>query len=155
MKKYLLAIGILLLVSCATQQGSPELKMTGVSIPINQMNNEIKLSTTLGMMETFKDTGVLELNLDNLSDNPITFSPDFGTKIFIQQGSNWTPIKNTFGYSDSGSVLPPKKDYALGTIVAVMPLLPSPSITSTIRIVVIGSLQGKDVGAYLDIDLSH
>jgi hypothetical protein len=121
------------------------------------MNKEIKLGPALGMMQTFKYIGVLELNLDNLSDNPITFSPNFGSMIFIQQNTNWNPIKNTFGYSDSGSVLPPKKDYSLGTIVDVMPLIPSHPMSTTIRIIVLGNIEGtgKAVGAYIDIDLNQ
>ena len=158
MKKYLLTICVLLIVvACTGQQKSSGLKMAGIDIPLDQMNKEIRLEPTLGMIDTFKFAGVLELNLDNLSNNPVTLPPDFGVKIFMKQDATWIPIKNTFGYSNSANVLPPKKDYSWGDTVGVMPLMPSPPISTTIRIIVLGNIEGtgQAVGAYIDIDLNQ
>ena len=158
MKKYLLIICILLLTSCTRQQIPLGSKMPGIDLTLDQMNKEIKLEPTTGMMDTFEFDGVLELDLENISDQSIVFPSDFGVKIFMKQGVDWIPIKNRFEYSDSTMILPPQKDYSFGPIVDVLPLLPSPSTSgTTIRIVVIGNVQGtgKAVGAYIDIDLSQ
>jgi hypothetical protein len=156
MKKYLLLIFVLLLASCAGQQKPTELKMPDINIALDQMNKIITIEPALGMMDTFKFAGILQLNLNNLSDRPVIFSSDFGVKIFMKQDTNWISIKNTFGYSDSSNEVPPQKNYALGTVVDVAPLFPSTSASKTIRIVVLGHVQGTNqlVGAYIDIEVN-
>ena len=84
MKKSLLIICILLLTSCATQQTSLGSKMPGIELSLDQVNKEIKLEPTTGMIDTFKFAGALELDLENISDEPVEFPSDFGVKIFYE-----------------------------------------------------------------------
>jgi hypothetical protein len=155
MKKYIFVILIVLLTGCSLQNLSKVDTLPGVSIPINEMNKKILLHEAVGMMDAYKVSGLLFLDLENLSNNPISLPPDYGSKIFIKTEKGWQLLNNNFSYSNMPIVLPTKEQYPPGLSVVVWPVLPETDDPTVLRIVVIGEIADSNeiVGAYLDIVL--
>lgn len=155
MKKYILVILIVLLTGCSLQNLSRVDTLPGISIPINEMNKKILLHETLGMMDAYKVSGLLFLDLENLSNSPVSFPPDYGSKIFIKTEKGWQLLNNNFSYSNMPIILPTKEQHPPGLSVVVWPVLPETSGPIVLRIVIIGEAADSNeiVGAYLDIVL--
>jgi hypothetical protein len=131
-------------------------KMPGISIPTNQMNQEIQLIPDPGGGLTPKNNNYYDFQIKNLSDKAFTFSGDFGVKIFYQKAGEWIAVQNMTTYPDKEVVLPTTKIFPPGQIVPIFPLLPEMNQPETIRIVVVGHVENTTrlAGAYVDLVLN-
>ena len=156
MRKFLLySLLFSLLVSCTSIPGTPASKMPNIDIPIEEMNKTLKVTPAPGMAETFQQTGLLQLELVNLSNYAIIFPPDFNIKLFLKSGDEWKTTSNLFQYADGNTEIRPKGEYPSDALVNLMPSLDSNQTSTMLRVVVLGKVEAtnKVVGAYIDIPL--
>lgn len=152
-KKIIYVVMLILLTSCSLQRNKKEDYLPGVEIPISEMNTTIILDPSLGMEDVFKSTGLLSLEVKNISDTPIRFSSNFGTVVFLLENNIWIQVQNSFGYPEGDIFLPSQKDYSSGILIHLLPELPEVKKPYLIRVIAIGvtDKQLKKVGAYIDI----
>ena len=149
MKKAVFLI-LMVLIACtnrATQQSNAE---------TNNPNTEIVLSEALGLKDIYDASGVISLDLRNNSDSNILFPSDFGAEIYVQNGTTWEEVNNTFGYSNGDQILPTASEYPPGLVVLVKPDLTEITMRPIIlRVSVTGVLNDsdQDVEAYLDVTI--
>jgi hypothetical protein len=155
MKKTIFLI-LLVLVACTnltTQNLGVTPETTEQAI---QPNSRIVLREALGLKDIYAATGIIDLELHNKSDNTVLFPSDFGAEIFLQKGTEWEKVNNSFGYSNYDQVLPISSDYPPGLVVPVAPDLAQITVRPIVlRINVKGTLSdsGKEVEAYLDVTI--
>ena len=93
----------------------------------------------------------------------MAFERDFGARLFILENDQWIEIPNSMGYDYLESdifVYMPYADnpFNLGAPV-VVPKLPDTKQTSTVRIILVGSIYrdgqvtNEKVASYVDVDL--
>ena len=153
MKKIIVLV-FLALQACvlqATQESNlvPEISQ-------DEFNTKIALRESLGMKDIYGAIGVVDLYLENLSDNPVLFPSDFNAEIYVQRDINWEKVDNTYGYPNGDKILPTTKEYPAGLVVPVKPDLNQITTRPLImRIIVTGILSdsNKEVRAYLDVTI--
>ncbi len=155
MKKITFLVFIALVACTARTTQEPNL-MPEIQLNLEELNTQIALRESLGMKDIYDATGVVSLDLENISDSAVSFPSDFGTEIYVRNETEWERVNNIFGYATGNNVLPTTKEYPPGLVVLVKPDLSH--ITArpiTLRITVIGVLSnsGKNVGAYLDVTI--
>jgi hypothetical protein len=110
----------------------------GISLPPDEVNSRLKLSTIQGITE-LKIRNLLNLDLVNISNTPIGFPSDFGVRVFIEEQNQWTEIKNIFGYASGNNIVVPLQfDKIADTIVPIYPVVTSSTQPAKIRVIVIG-----------------
>lgn len=77
MKKHMLPIFILMLVSGNSAPSSTMLNMPGSSVPIDERHKSLRLEPTPRRMQDFKQIRVIEVQLIKLSVSPINFRAGF------------------------------------------------------------------------------
>lgn len=152
-KKVIFIILLVALTSCNFQRNKKEDYLPGIDIPISEMNTTIMLDPSLGMEDIFDSTGLLSLEVKNISDTPVVFPSDFGTSIFLLEDNTWVQIRNSFEYPEGDIFLPSQKDYSSGILIHLLPALSEVKKPYLIRVIAIGVTdnQLKKVGAYIDI----
>ncbi|GER79665.1 MAG TPA: hypothetical protein PKC99_18905 [Anaerolineales bacterium] len=154
MKKTIFAM-VMFLVACTITNSPNSDSVPGIPIPLAEMNAQIVLRKSPGMVDIYNAIGTIDLYIENLSDSPVSFSPDYGSKILIKREGEWEEVDNDFDYSVSGVILPTKSQYPPGLDLSVKPILTQTERPITLRIVVVGVMVniGESVGAYLDVIL--
>ena len=99
----------------------------------------------------------LFLQIQNLSDQTITFPKGYGVKIFYPNADpniSWALAGNMITYPDiSEYTLPPFVEYPPGLGMVVYPYIAGLRERTTIRVVMIGHNGTESQGAYIDIPL--
>ena len=111
---------------------------------------------------SFKTNKSVSLLIRNISDTQIIAEPDFGARIFVCTTDKWIEVKNKTVYlSESPFTLDPNKNFDTTKIVSfvVHPELPDDSVSSEIRIFIVGTLleneqESKKVASYIDLKLN-
>ena len=155
MKKitFLMFIVLAACTARATQVPNP---VPEIQMNPEELNTKIILSESLGMKGIFDATGVISLDLKNISDGVVSFPSDFGSEIYVRNGTEWEKVNNIFGYAAGDNVLPTTKEHPPGLVVLVKPDLTNVSLRPIIlRITVTGVLNdsSNNVGAYLDVTI--
>ena len=123
---------------------------------IIEPNTAIVLQETPGLKDVYDATGVIDLILSNKSQSKILFPPDFNAEIYVQNGTTWEKINNSFGYSTFHRTLPISSEFPPGMAVSVAPDLSQITVRPIVlRIKVKGTLSdsGKEVEAFLDVKI--
>lgn len=149
----LIMLCMVALVACTSEITDLSSPMPGIELPIEQMNRTIRLTPALGMTDIFEQTGLIQLELHNLSEEPIVFPADLGISIFIYQNSQWRVVENAFQYGSGDIRLSIKSEYPSEIIVDLMPIVADGNKSTILRIVVIGKIEETNelVGSYIDI----
>lgn len=157
-----LVAGLTILMLLAACKITPKVEMPDVGVSIHEMNKEFQLSVPVAL-NTFKIGGEVFLEVKVISTNQVAFERDFGARLFILENDQWTEIPNSMGYDYLESdifVYMPYADnpFNLGATV-VVPKLPDTKQTSTVRIILVGSIYrdgqvtNEKVASYVDVDL--
>ena len=163
MKKKSMAINIAwmvlisVLAACNALDSSKSNFDPGYDVSVNDMNQSITLNQPPGDMKSLYDsTGTIVVYIENKSNAPVLFPPNYDVHVFIKDSAGWTSAPNDFSYSATDKTLPTKADYASGLVVFVRPILSQSETDLTLRIVVYGEIINTDkrVGGYIDIQLS-
>jgi hypothetical protein len=110
---------------------------------------------------SFRTDDSVTLEIWNSSENLIVCDPEFDLMVFPQTQDGWIELKNKSLYQYDLITLEPSESYdpykAVGT--SVSPDLPDYSVTSSIRIYVIGELMdaaesSRKVASYIDLKLT-
>jgi len=159
MKKIILLLIALLttlaLVSCDSSNEATN-TMPDMGVKANNWNTFIKLVDDPMLANTYKNGKDLTLRVENLSNNPIYFLENFGVKVILKNGQNWTDIQNNF-YNSGTQYLPTKASYPLGLLVTSLPYIPNLSSPATVRVIIIGYAENNEedlLGAFLDITIT-
>jgi hypothetical protein len=104
---------------------------------------------------SFKTDDSITLDIQNISNMQITADPDFGARIFVLTDDEWIEVKNKTVYKNKPFTIDPLK---LGALI-VRPELPDYSITTKVRVFVVGTLiengkESKEVASYIDLTLN-
>lgn len=153
-----LVIFLFFTTSCSLMNSFSSERMPGVDIPIERMNTQARLYAPKEANQ-FKYGTPLGVVLENLTETPVVLPPDHGVKLFNKQDDKWIPIKNDFEYNSGEiTVLPKDQMQYGGVLIDINPAISeSQSLTTTLRIVVVGKLEGtsnQQVAAYTDVTLN-
>jgi hypothetical protein len=160
-KNILITIIIVALSSCSFTTNSAEPS----SIPAPDIGIEVQNEKYLEIIapngwNSFKTNEMISLEIRNISEQQIAGDPDFGARIFVRIEDEWIEVNNKIVYENDPFTLDPAKNYdPLKTAsIVVLPDLSNPTVTSYIRIFVVGTLiedgkETKKVGSYIDLEL--
>ena len=158
----LVNILVMLLSSCGLASNPPDL----TSVPTPDVGIDVKMGQYLEVTapegwNSFKTRESINIEIRNTSEQQIALEPDAGLRLFVRSDKGWIEVKNKAQYLYKLITLEPNKnsDPMKNEATFVYPDLTDDSITSFIRIVVIGNLieDGKaigPVGTYIDIQLN-
>lgn len=152
----LILISLWICVSCGKGTQAANDNIPGVTVPLDQMNTKIQLQIGAPQLkEVHKNNELLLLVVRNLTDTPIVFSSDLGTKIYYKRGASWERITNKMGYSTGKIILQPEKFGPGGESTPITPSISSLTEPTTIRVVVEGTIKDTNqlVGSYMDVVL--
>jgi hypothetical protein len=161
-KTIVLCILTIVLVSCDSltnraEQTSAPAPDFGVDLEIVDF---IEITAPNGW-NSFRTDDSVTLEIWNSSENLITCDPDSGLRIFVPTDAGWMEIKNKERYLYESIELEPTENYDPFKAVAtyVRPDLPDYSVTSIIRIYVVGELLddaegSRKVASYIDLKLT-
>jgi len=161
-KRIVISIITIVLASCSFATNVAEQS----SIPTPDIGTDVQVGKFLEVMapngwNSFKTDEAVALDIWNISESQIISGPDFGARIFVRAGEEWIEVKNKERYQYHLITLDPTEKYdplkAAATI--VRPDLPDYSITTDIRIFVVGNLlengkEAKIVASYIDLRLN-
>jgi len=109
---------------------------------------------------SFKTNEAITLDIQNISDKPITYDSDFDARIFVLTDDKWIEAKNKLIYENDQFILASSEGSVLEKFatIYVQPELLDYSVISYIRIYVAGNLieneiETKKVASYIDIQL--
>jgi len=151
---FLFIIGVCIIGACSSKSDSDAEKLPGIHVPVSEMNSEIRLEPDPGMPQEHKNGETLGFLVRNQSSSTISFSQDFGIKIFKKQGAIWESVENRWGYPEGENILPTTKESPVGLAFFVLPDLDGLNESTDVRIVIIGHFTDKpteQVGAYIDV----
>lgn len=156
MNPVLILVTLAVLTACSATAPTMQTVAPGISVPITNMNHDVHLEPTVGMVDMYMQTGGLTLLLRNTSARTIRFPPDFGVRVFSKRGDVWVELQNDSRYPENGWEVPPEASYPDDPLVDVMPEV-SNADKLALRIVVIGKYKdtGEEVGAFFDFSLSQ
>ncbi len=126
--------------------------LEGVAIPVEAMNVEFQLYVP-PEANTFLMSDNLAVVAENLANEPIDFTSDYGIRVFQLDGDRWVPIENAFGYPTGDNILLPKPDEFLGGALVVLRPALAEAQPTIVRVVLVGLLGDKEVAAFTDITL--
>lgn len=150
----LLMLTALIIVSCSNMSEQGVKKLPGIDIPVSKMNREITMEADPGMLQVHKNGEILGFLIRNRTANTISFSQNFGVKIFKKQGADWESVEDKMGYPEGENILPTNTTDPTGLAFFVLPDLEDIDESTNVRIVIIGHITNKpteQVGAYIDI----
>ena len=144
----LVALTGLVVVSCNGRTDS----LPGIAVPSDQMNIQLKLLAP-PEANSFKMGTSVRLVASNDANGPIVFPQDYGVKIFRNDNNRWVEVGNSVDYTPGNKTLLPKAQQALGGI--IVPIHPAVQDNQpvTVRVVLVGKMGDKAVGASIDIVL--
>ena len=160
-KNVLISILIVVMASCSSAANLEE----PLSIPTPDIGFEVQSEKYLEVTSpngwnSFKTNKPISLMIQNISEKQITSSQDFGARIFLLKDDKWVELQNKVVYTDDPVTLEPDENSDLTNIatVFILPDLPDYSVTSNLRIFVIGNLtengkESKKVASYIDMQL--
>ena len=155
MKKLLFTLFLFFfLSSCGVV--SPKEMMPGINIPVDEMNTDFRLYSDITSMNSFRNGEYILLDLRNISENALVFPYDLNIKIFYWHTDQWKLVENQLGYPTRDLILLTEEEFKPGLNVGMMPFIPDMKEKTTIRIVVVGSVEDHpkdEVAAYLDVVL--
>lgn len=150
----LLMLAALIIVSCSNMSEQDVKKLPGIDILVSSMNTEITMEPDPGMLQVHKEGEILGFLIRNRTANTISFSQNFGVKIFKKHGAVWEQVEDKMGYPEGENILPTNTTDPTGLALFVYPDLEDIKDFTDVRIVVVGHLQDKpseQVGAYIDV----
>lgn len=151
---FLLLFSVLSLSACTAKSTSTVENMPGIDIPIAELNTKVFMLNYPDNPSTYKNGDILNFQIKNRSTNTIVFDQNYGTKIFLRDGTEWKLIENLMGYPDAENLLPTNETYPPGFNIFVLPDVGDLKGSTTVRIVVIGHVKDRpaeQVGAYIDV----
>lgn len=151
---FLLIINVLVMNACTDQSKAIVEKLPGIDIPLTEFNTKFRLQAWSGEPQFYKAGDSLDFAIDNLSNETIYFSSDFGAKIFKKQNSGWEPVLNGMGYPEVENILFTSAVNPTGLVLSVFPDTNELNTSAIYRIVAIGHVENKpneQIGAYIDV----
>ncbi len=131
-------------------------------VPVDSMNDKLQL-THLDFVGDGKTWLVIELMMENISDEEIVFPYDKGARLFTynESESTWLEIDDSFNLLSRDDIILTTKENPLSNIaiVTVAPDLLNNDKPFTVRIVVVGTVlrdgepADETVGAFVDVTL--
>ena len=161
-KIILVSIVVIVLSSC----GSTNDSTVQFTIPMSEIGADVQKNQYLQIIapegwNSFKTGESISLMVRNISENQITFAPDFGARMFIRTDKEWVEVENKITYKNDPSTLDPSDDWFVDKTVSpiVRPILSNDSVPYDIRVFIIGDLMengntSKKVGSYIDLKLN-
>jgi hypothetical protein len=153
---------IFILSSCTLTESSVDPS----SIPTPDIYIETQIGKYLGVSapkgwNSFKTNEQIALDIQNISEKPITSDADFDARIFLLSNDEWIEVKNKAVYEDDQITLVADRDNIVENFAAtiVTPDLANYEVTSHIRVYVFGNLvenekETKRVASFIDIQLN-
>mgnify|MGYP000849905591 CR=1 FL=1 len=154
---------ILIIISLVTllsgcNMGSQN-ELSGVDLPLEQMNNDLTLIAPpeLNEFDTGKYVGFV---LANNANTPIILSANYGIHLYQLANNEWMPIEDIMDYGNEEKIIYPISEGSFQEVVLVAhPKVEMKDKPVTVRVVVVGKYLlangniGDEVGAYVDITL--
>ena len=161
-KSILASVITVLLSACTLTQNTA--KPTTIATPNvdieTQIGKYLAVTAPKGW-NSFKTNEQIALDIQNISEKPITSDIDFDARIFLLSNDEWIEVKNKTIYENDQITLVSDRDNIAENFatVIVKPDLPNYEVTSNIRIYVSGNLvenekETKRVASYIDIQLN-
>ncbi|MFT3890773.1 MAG: hypothetical protein QM730_03995 [Anaerolineales bacterium] len=142
---FLVNIVIIFLSSCRLAN-SPE-KFT---IPPSDIGADVQKDKYLQVIapegwNTFKTSEPVSLMVRNVSQNPITFDPDLGARIFVYSEKEWIEVENKMIYENDLLTIDPSENWYADKTAStfVLPDLLDFSVQCNMRIFIIGDFNGE------------
>ena len=161
-KSILISIATIVLLSCnpTTRVAEPSFVPTP-DIGIEFQNQKYLEVTAPDGWNSFKTSKPVSLLIRNISDTQIVSDPDLGARIFVRTDNEWLEVLNKTVYLNSPLTLEPNKNFDVTKTVSLflLPDLPNVSVTSNVKIFVVGTLiedgmGSKKVASYIDLKLN-
>lgn len=140
-------------VSCTRNQEIVEV-LPGISVKSSNINTQVQLVDAPQLQNSHKNGDLLSLQIINLTNKTIDFANDFGLKMLMQTGQNWSNVENNAYNGPNVNNLLPQSSDPSGLIVDTSPYIPNMSSPAKIRVAVVGHVEGNDrelVAAFLDV----
>jgi hypothetical protein len=162
-KSIVISIITIVLSSCGSVSNSAgRSALPTPDIGIEFSNQKYLEVTAPDGWNSFKTNKSVSLLIRNISDAQIVAEPDFGARIFAQADNEWIEVPNKIVYpSKSPFVLDPNKNFDATKTVSfvVKPDLPDNSISSEIRVFIVGTLiqngqESNKVASFIELRLT-
>jgi hypothetical protein len=158
----ILSIITLVLSSCdlADHSAQPSVPTPNIGIDV-QVDKYLEITAPSGW-NTFQTDDAIALEIRNVSESQITFTPDLRERIFVLTDKGWMEVKDKLiSLNENTITLDPTKnnDPLKARAVIVRPELPDYSVPYDVRIFVVGNLiengEGStQVASYIDLRLN-
>ena len=144
---FALCLILLLTTGCV----SSKTMMEGVEVPVEDMNNELTISAP-PVSNTFAMGDLVTLAMVNNTDQPITITQETAVHLFTQQAETWLIIDNVLESGPSVVTLLPKSVVGSRSMFFLPDIMGVNSVT--IRVIVVGLMDGREVAGYSDLVLN-
>jgi hypothetical protein len=161
-KSVLISIVIIVLSSCSSATNLAEQSSIPTpDIGIEVQNQKYLQVTAPDGWNSFKTGKPVSLLIINISDTQIVSDPDLAARIFVRTDDEWLEVTNKTVSLNGPIALEPNKNFDATKTVSLLllPDLPNDSVTSDVRIFVVGTLiengkESKKVASYIDLRLN-
>jgi len=159
---YLVSVSLLLFLvtACKAKPTIPTDAMPDIGIPAEEMNTKMEITAPDGW-NTNKIGDHIGLNVGVISEDQISFPPDYGARMFIFQNGQWNEVANFMTYPGGSIVVSPRNgNYLNDEATDVLPILSDVKTPVTLRIILVGSIyrDGKvtaeKTAGYIDVNLT-
>lgn len=131
-------------------------RLPGIKVKPDKINTDFMIyeDPVGGSANTHKNNDVLAIDVKNLVDSQIEFSPGY-IKLFAKAKHGWEEIEDLMMQPDFAELLPTTEEFPPGMIVTVIPWIPDLKESTKVRIFFEGQNvdTGEKVGAYTDFTL--
>lgn len=151
--RLLILLITILASSCSSPPANSDDWLPNMEVPEKDFNTVVEIENFSDPPRYYKSGDMLAFVVRNRTSDNIVFENDFNVKIFKRINGGWEPVENKIIYPEGDEILRDEKTYHSVLTLFVVPIMEGITEETTVRIAIIGEVEGKSekVGAYIDV----